>query len=118
MDGPTAGQALREALGSGYFVIGTLTGGGRYLTWVETVPVQFEVPAPAPGTYESYFQLTPPPAALIPMVAEPPTWLAGPSRYFFAGVAPSDPYLTGSMPAKFHAVIYIHTTNPLRMLQH
>jgi erythromycin esterase len=113
-----AGRVLQNALGSGYVAIGTLTGSGEYRTWIGTGPVAYPVPAPTEGTYENYFQLAARPAVLIPLRGSVPAWLSGPARYFFAGAAPADPYISASLPEKFDAVVYVHATTPIRMLTH
>ena len=114
----SAGKAIRDSVGAQYFVIGTLPGSGAYLTWINTVPTTLEVPVPAAGSYESYFQLSQPPATLIPLRGEVPEWLRGPASHFFAGTAPSETSVIAKLPEKLDAVIYIHATSPIRVLQH
>jgi erythromycin esterase len=110
-----AGVVLRNALGSDYVAIGTLTGSGEYRTWTGATAMIRPVLAPVEGTYESYFQQGARPAILIPL-RNAPSWLAGPAQYFFAGAAPAAPYLTASLPQKFDAVVYVHATTPIRVL--
>lgn len=112
--GSNAGMTLQQALGSKYVTIGTLSGAGQFRTadGVQTIPAMPD------GAYETYFRLTPAPAALIPLRGAVPSWLQGPAKYFFAAAAwtPDNPFYTIALPEKFDAVVYVQQSTPIRPL--
>ncbi|HUP44903.1 MAG TPA: erythromycin esterase family protein [Thermoanaerobaculia bacterium] len=119
--GLSAGWHLARDLGPRYVAIGSLTGGGTVRHWTPPAGISYlsNVPAPAAGSYESYFRLRPAAAILIPLHRSLPSWLLGPAPCFGTGTAPSgeDHRLSVPLPAKLDAVLYVDQTTPTTPLQ-
>ncbi|HKR65603.1 MAG TPA: erythromycin esterase family protein [Thermoanaerobaculia bacterium] len=116
------GRTLFDALGSEYFAIATLTGGGTFNQWAfqpatqTYAPVVTTFPALTAQSYESLLRQSAFSAYFVSLRVPAPSWLATPSRYN-AGTTNAGPTsLTGSLPAKFDAAIYIDRTTPTRVL--
>jgi erythromycin esterase len=117
-----AGLLLENALGDGYFILGTMTAGGTFTQWIVRAgkPAEETIstfPALADGMYEGYFKQRGLSALLVPLHGELPQWLIGPARWNMAGNSGAPAKQPISLPAMFDAVLYIEHTTPIRTLR-
>lgn len=121
LGGPAMGTHLAEALGDGYFALGSLSGTATYRYWQQDgqrrwYSVVTTFPQPEEGQYEWYFRQRGVQAMLIPLRGTVPAWLAGPAPYHSAGTIGVLSDRNEALPAKLDALLYLETTTPTTVL--
>jgi erythromycin esterase len=119
------GATLSAALGPEYFAVATLTGIGTFQQWAYDTnsqawfSVKTRFTAIQPHSYESYFHQSTVAAYFFSLHGAQPSWIMTPARYN-AGTTNQNNrnFVTGALPAKFDAAIYIDQTTPTKPLNH
>lgn len=112
---PSAGQHIRDAIGPGYFVVGTTTRSGTFRGRSGASIVDLEVPPAPEDSWENAISTLDEAALYIPLSDAPAArWLDQPRRLFvgYAGTPPGARYERLSIRDMFDALIYFDRTTP------
>jgi erythromycin esterase len=123
--GATLGAVLNDALGSDYFVFGTLGRSGTFGSWIvqsgsgtEEVFTPASLPAAEPESYEAIFSQRGVSYLVVPLRGSVPAWLAGPHTIRRADWIGAVDAVSRSLPQMMDAAIYVESTTPVHPLQH
>lgn len=118
----SAGSHLAAALGSRYFVLGSVISGGTFHAVQYSAGVRSGVirthPFPAPATPDDFatlFAQAALPSAIFVLRGGVPPWLAGTRTYRFAGSGVPTLSVPADFSAKFDAVLYFQTSTPTQL---
>ncbi len=118
----SAGGYLAEALGSRYFVLGSVIHDGtfhavQYAPGVRSGEIRTNT-LPEPSTLDDYgvlFAQANVPSMIVSLRGELPAWLAGTHRMRFAGSTVPVLDVPADFGAKFDGVLYVETSTPTQL---